>query len=147
MTQFLGILWFILVIIPAIFWFLLVRKFNKTYKATFPAILYSILYLIPFVHCYISWSFVNDVTEKQANFPRVKIYFVNLILPYFFLTVGLQLFVIIGAILDAVGIPFALNFFASLATIAPYISFIWLAWGFWSLQKSIDNFSKENQQG
>jgi hypothetical protein len=140
MIQFLGILWFVLAIVPAVFWFFVVKEFNKTHKSAFPALLYPLFYLIPFVHFYISWSFVKDVAEKQINFPVVKTYFVNLALPYVFLTVGLQLFVIVGVILDIVGIPFALNIFSYLATLVPYVSFVWFAWGFWSLQKRIVRF-------
>jgi hypothetical protein len=143
MTQFLGTLWFVLVFVPAIFWFFVVRKFNKVQKASFPAILYSIFYLIPFVHFFISWSFVKDIAEKRANFPTKKTYFINLALPYIFLTVGLQLFVIIGVILDAIGIPFALDVFGFLATVVPYASFVWFSWGFWSLGKTIDAISTD----
>lgn len=139
MDQALGILWYILALIPAIFWFFLIRNFNRKYKSKFPAILYSIIYLVPLVgHAFLSWSFVKDLAEAQQvnKIPVLKTYLVYLALPDFFMLCGLYLFILVGVLLTAIGIPL-IGPLAFLATFVPYVSFIWLAWGFWKLNRIV----------
>lgn len=139
MTEALDILWYVLVLVPAIFWFFLIRNFNRKYKSKFPAILYSVIYLVPLIgHAAISWSFVNDLKEAQVTkkIPALKTYLLYLALPDLFLLCGLQLFILVGVILTVIGIPL-IGVLAFLASFVPYVSFIWLAWGFWKLNKMI----------
>lgn len=141
MTNFLGILWYVLILVPAIFWFFLVRNFNVKYKAKFPAIIYSIIYLAPlFGHAFLSWSFVKDLTEAQQSnkISLSKVYLAYLVLPYLFMLCGLYIFIFVGVVLTGKGIP-VIEPLAFLATFVPYISFVWLAWGFWKINKIISN--------
>ncbi len=144
MDQILGILWYTLLIIPALFWFFLIKEFNKKTHSKLPAAIYSIIYIVPFVgHCYISWSFLNNLKEKQAELhtkfttPILNIYLIKFVIPYILMVSGLFIFTTLGIL--SILIPIIGGFLSDLllwiAVITPYISFIWLSWEFWSIHK------------
>jgi hypothetical protein len=146
LIEILAYLWWAMMIIPAFFWFFIIREFNKKTKAHFPSFVYPIFYLIPLVHYFISWSFIHDIREAQ-NRSRVsnplsvfKTFLWKLALPYFFLTGGLYITTLIGTMLILV-VPIVGEAVVNFATWVPYISFIWLAFGFWSLMKTIKSMN------
>lgn len=149
MEQFLAILWYILILIPAIFWFLLIREFNAKTNSKFPSVASALLYLIPILgHCYVAWSFLKDLKEIQIKYHSnpialSKTYITKFVLPDLFLVVGLNIFVIVGIFfffIPVVGGPIG-NSLIWLATFVPYLSFIWVAWGFWSTYKIVRNLT------
>jgi hypothetical protein len=138
LTEILAYIWYIMLIIQAFLWFFLVREFNKKEKTSFPSLVYAILYLIPGVHYFISWSFIKDIQEIQIktnaknSIPVFKTYLWKLALPHFFLAVGLPVFSFLGVVL-ILFIPALGESITKFAVAVPYLSFIWLVWGFKSL--------------
>lgn len=150
MEQLLVTFWYILILIPALFWFFLIRKFNRKTNSKFPSIVYTLLYLIPILgHSWIAWSFLNDLREIQIKYHNKpialgKTYVIKFILPNLFLFVGLNIFVIVGIFfffIPVVGGPIG-NILVWLATFIPYLSFIWVSWGFWSTYKIVKNLTE-----
>ena len=149
MEQSLAIFWYILILIPAIFWFFLIREFNAKTDSKFPSVAYILLYLIPILgHCWIAWNFLKDLREIQIKshsnpIALGKTYLTKFVLPDLFLVVGLYIFVIIGIFfffVPVVGGQIG-NSLVWLATFVPYISFIWVAWGFWSTYQIVKNLT------
>ena len=142
LTEILAYVWYAMLIIPAFFWFFLVREFNKKEKTSFPSFIYAIFYLIPGVHYWISWSFIRDVREAQIKsqvknpLPVFKTFLFKLALPHFFLAAGLYLVTFLG-IIFIVLLPILGNLIVKFAAAVPYISFVWLAFGFRSLARTI----------
>lgn len=140
MIQTLASLWYILLLTPAIFWFFLISNFNKKYKSKFPALLYSIIYLIPLIgHAFLSWSFVKDLEEVQQDSKKIlpiKTYLLYLVLPYLFMLCGPHLVIIVIILLTLVEIPL-IGSLVFLTPLVPLVSFIWIACGFWKLNKII----------
>ena len=141
MEQFLATLWYILVLIPIIYWFFILRILNTKTNSTSLSVLFSLFYLIPlFGHLWLAWSFLKDLRETQikSNTTPViltKTYITKFVLPYIFLIIGLNIFVIVGILfllIPYIGGPIG-NSVIWLATFVPYLSFIWLTWGFWSV--------------
>ncbi len=142
LDEILAYAWYALLIIPAFFWFFLIREFNKREKVGFPSFAYAIFYLIPFVHYWISWSFINDLRETQIKLrvenpvPVFKTYFFKLALPHLCLLAGVHIFTLLG-VAFILFLPALGDLIVTFAGAVPYIAFIWLAFGFKSLANTI----------
>lgn len=139
------IIWYVLILIPAFFWFFLIREFNKKANVKFPSVVYAILYLIPILgHCWIAWSFLKDLREVEVKYktsltPLWKTYITKFVLPDIFLISGLSIFTMIGIfffLIPVMGSSMG-NFLVWIAPFIPFISFLWVMWGFWSTYKIV----------
>lgn len=152
MAQSFAILYYILILTLAFFWFFLIREFNKKTGSKFPSVLYGLISLIPIIgHCGIAWSFLKDLKEFQLKSRAEvisigKIYVTRFLLPDIFLVVGSFIFVLVGIFFFTVPVIGGTigNIFIWLAPFVQYLSFIWLAWGFWSVYQIVRKLTPAN---
>lgn len=106
----------ILDIVCAVKWYFVTKKLNQKLKQSFSPVFYALLMLIPLVNPFLVWAIIRDVKEyqiekKMKDVLSVQITWWKLEIPYFLMvgaaTIVLPVFVLISAILMALGIGIA----------------------------------------
>ncbi len=112
----------------AVLWFYTTKDLNPKAKQSFPPILYSILWLIPFINWLILWSTIGDIQEKQKGrkISRLRAFY-KIWIPYILMGFDLgPLFLILLAIIL---LPFpagVLNPIINVVTfVIPLLASIW----------------------
>src|SRR5205809_832689 len=89
---FAAVLLLVLRVIPAVFWYLLVRSYNRESRNKLPALMYGLFYLVPLAHYLLSRNFIYAVQQVRLTsrnshpIPLFKTYLIKMAAPYFFLS-------------------------------------------------------------
>lgn len=127
-------------LITAIKWFYIMRDFNINMKQSFPALLYSIFWLIPILNLFTTWNVFKDLKESSVSKEISAKQWLKLMASHYLIGAAFSLMIFI--MLIAIVLMAFTGFGEFLITISPFISLAVSVISFFWVLNQLKNLSK-----